>query len=188
MRLLSHNSWRLYGSTLPRLCVLGVIGACGCGRRSDSGITQSAGALAVAARALPVCGATHLDTSQWVEVSARETGFSVRVPHFEGEVSGTAQEIWRTGSGTVAYSLHSLWRGWIDSLPALRLRGYCADTVVGHPVVMYYASGHSVSGPGHGLQAFWQVGPQRELELIISWQTGTARDTLFAIARSVRFH
>lgn len=188
MRLLIVGSWRIYGSPVRCLCALAVIAACGCGRGSGSGSTQDADALSAAGLVLPACDATHLDTSLWVEVSARGAGFSVRLPRLEREVSGAPEEIWRTGSGSVAYSVHSRWRGWMDSVAAIRARGYCVDTVAGRPVAMYYSTGHSPFGPGHGLQAFWQLGGDRELELIVSWQTTTARDTLFAIARSVRLH
>lgn len=187
MRVLTtHSLRRLFGA--HRLGTIVVLAICSCSREPEAGAVQDMDGLYAAGRSLPGCFAPYLDTSKWIEVPARDAEFTVRLPRLEGEVSGTAHQIWRSGSGSVSYSVQPLWRGWVDSVSELRTRGYCMDTIAQRPVAIYHSIEHSPFGPGDGLQAFWQLGKDRELELILSWQTKTARDTLFAIARSVRLH
>jgi len=63
----------------------------------------------------------------------------------------------------------------------------CEDTIGARRVRIQYHFGRQAFGEGHYLLAFWDLRPDREFELITFSRSPGGRDTLFAIARSVRF-
>jgi hypothetical protein len=132
------------------------------------------------------CVSDTVATQAWPLVRARSAPFSVRVPPNSEKLREGTSEIWRTGAGTISYAINNRSTRWLDSAQAVDT-SICEETIAGRRARIQYHYGRETFGEGHYLLAFWELEPDRELELIAFSRSPGARDTLFAVARSVEF-
>ena len=168
-------------------CALGgQLLASGCTREGRQASSASA-STALTHRATH-CQANPVETANWQVVAARAAPFSMSLPPNAERVRGDSLEMWRAGAGTISYSVTPRSTHWLDSAQAADTSGaICEDTIGGHRVRIQYHYGREPFGEGHYLLAFWSLAADQELELIAFSRSPSGRDTLFAVARSVRF-
>ncbi len=135
------------------------------------------------------CPATHVDSHDWPEVVARDAPFRIRLPRGVREIPGSTRQIWRLPFGTVSYGLVERSRSWLDSISADSTRSpywICTDSTEAGVAWVHSFYGNTHFGRGLYLDIFWWLGDGRELSLIGYSRDSSARDTLLAIARSIK--
>lgn len=139
-------------------------------------------------RHLEPCTSSPVATDSWPVLSARHAPFTFRLPPNSERLPGDTAEIWRTRAGTVSYAVTARSTRWLDSAQGAGMAGsICEDTIAGRRVRIQYHFGRQAFGEGHYLLAFWDLGPEQELELVVFSRSPGGRDTVFAIAHSVQF-
>lgn len=160
-----------------------LVAACSGSSRGESAASTTSGSH----QQVKWCESSPVATDGWRVVAAQRAPFSVRLPPSSERLRGDTSEIWRTGTGTIGYAVTGRTTGWLDSAQtADTSRSICEDTVGGRRVRVQYHYGKEAFGEGHYLLAFWDLEPDRALELVAFSRSPGGRDTLFAIARSVR--
>lgn len=172
------------------ISVLAIVLLASCDQRPSAQLPRNRRGTVDIPDQVAACAARRLDTSGWTHVVARDAPFAIRLPAGFDEVPNSPKQIWRLSFGTVGYLLTERSPRWLDSVlgkSSPSSYSLCVDSTEAgiawvHP---YYGETHF--GRGQYLTAYWWLPDGRELSLIAFSRDSSARDTLFAIARSLRF-
>jgi hypothetical protein len=172
------------------MVILGMlVSSSGCGDRRASDSASSLPAM----RQESHCDARSVEIRDWPEVRGSQVPITLRLPPDATRLPLQSRvvrgELWATSSGYVSYVVENWGPQWLDSVAVdfAPSRPVCMDSVAeaGVRVRAFFGRPHPFD-EGQYVIAYRELSPGRVLVLQTFARNPGARDTLFAVVRSVR--